>query len=139
MDSTSPVTAGAPAVKRVRPGAAPSSFADELAAMAGGASSASAAAPSADWLRPPLAELSPARDAIVFQWMEMDVHEGEPLAANPRAGALRAARAAQRARARVGGAAPSTAVARPLRGPPLQACPCRARARASCPCSRCTA
>ena len=128
--------------KRARPGEKPaSSFADELAADAS-AAGAAGAADTASWARPPLPDLSPATDSVCFQWMEMDMHEGEPLAANPRAGAsldsIGRRRGGQRKKKKC--AVPNGrpfSVLSPFA--PLQACPCRARARAWCPYSPSTA
>lgn len=77
--------APAPAPKRARMslGGAkqePTTFADDLQTMAPIATKASA------WPRRPLQAIDPQQDSVAFQWIDMDMYDGPPLARNPAAG-----------------------------------------------------
>lgn len=56
------------------------SFEDDLELMAPIATKASA------WPRKPLAPVDAQRDDVAFQWIDMDMYDGPPLASNPKAG-----------------------------------------------------
>ncbi|TMW55420.1 hypothetical protein Poli38472_013311 [Pythium oligandrum] len=55
-------------------------FADDLEKMAPIATKASA------WPRKPLRKMDPSTDSVAFQWIDIDMYDGPPLARNPKAG-----------------------------------------------------
>lgn len=61
--------------------AEPATFADDLQHMAPIATKASA------WPRKPLVPVDPRVDSVAFQWIDIDMYDGLPLRANPKAGA----------------------------------------------------
>jgi DNA polymerase delta subunit 1 len=58
------------------------SFADEIAEEFG----SSTEAEQIRWHRPAAPALDPASDSVAFQWVDMDMYDGEPLRENPRKG-----------------------------------------------------
>ena len=72
-----------PDSKRARDAAQEPSFAEELAAQFTGSS----ASDELNWVRPALPNLMPSRDSIVYQWLDIDMYDGEVLKENPCRGA----------------------------------------------------
>jgi hypothetical protein len=59
---------------------AQTTFADDLESMAPISTAATT------WPRKPVPKIDPASDAIAFQWIDIDMYDGPPLAKNPKAG-----------------------------------------------------